>query len=104
MALTSLYDDLASSGRQPATTVLDIVSRTADDDIAALLSVPVGTAVLSVERLRLADGTPLALMHNYLPAGQALLPQRAARKTRWRRPASMSCCAARACSCRRGSR
>jgi GntR family transcriptional regulator len=64
VALTSLFDDLASSGRQPATTVLGITSMTADDDIAALLSVPVGTAVVSLERLRLADGTPLALMHN----------------------------------------
>ena len=69
VALTSLYDDLANSGRQPATTVLAVESLTADDDIAAALSVRAGTQVLSVQRLRLADGTPLALMHNYLPAG-----------------------------------
>src|SRR5580698_8150140 len=69
VALTSLYDDLASSGREPATTVLAIESLSADDEIAAALSVPAGTPVLSVQRLRLADGTPLALMHNYLPAG-----------------------------------
>jgi DNA-binding GntR family transcriptional regulator len=69
VALTSLYDDLADSGRRPVTTVLALESLSADDNVAALLSVPVGTAVLSVERLRLADGTPLALMHNYLPAG-----------------------------------
>jgi DNA-binding GntR family transcriptional regulator len=69
VALTSLYDDLASSGRQPATTVLGVESLLADDEIAAALSVRPGTPVLSVERLRLADGTPLALMHNYLPAG-----------------------------------
>jgi DNA-binding GntR family transcriptional regulator len=69
VALTSLYDDLASTGRQPATSVLAAEDRTADDAIAAVLSVPVGAPVLSVERLRLADGTPLALMHNYLPAG-----------------------------------
>jgi GntR family transcriptional regulator len=69
VALTSLYDDLAASGRQPATTVLDVASLTADDDIAAALSVPVGAPVLSVERLRLADGIPLALMRNYLPDG-----------------------------------
>jgi GntR family transcriptional regulator len=72
VALTSLYDDLASSGRQPATTVLGVTSMTADAEMAALLSVPVGTELLSVDRLRLADGTPLALMHNYLPA--SLLP------------------------------
>jgi len=69
VGLTSLYDDLAASGRQPATTVLAITARSADDQIAAVLSVPAGTAVLAVERLRLADGAPLALMHNYLPSG-----------------------------------
>jgi DNA-binding GntR family transcriptional regulator len=69
VALSSLYDDLANSGRQPATTVLSVDTLPADEQAAALLSVPVGTPVLSVERLRLADGTPLALMHNYLPAG-----------------------------------
>jgi GntR family transcriptional regulator len=68
VALTSLYDDLANNGRQPATTVLGVTSVTADADIARLLSVPAGTEVLSVDRLRLADGTPLALMHNYVPA------------------------------------
>jgi GntR family transcriptional regulator len=69
VALTSLYDDLAANGRQPATTVLATAYLSADDSVAAALSVPAGTEVLSVERLRLADGTPLALMHNYLPAG-----------------------------------
>lgn len=69
VALTSLYDDLSASGRQPATTVLDVAEIKADDRLAAILSLPAGAAVLSVQRLRLADGTPLALMHNYLPAG-----------------------------------
>jgi DNA-binding GntR family transcriptional regulator len=69
VALTSLYDDLSASGRQPATTVLDVTELEADEDIAAVLSIPAGAPVLSMERLRLADGAPLALMHNYLPAG-----------------------------------
>jgi DNA-binding GntR family transcriptional regulator len=69
VALTSLYDDLASTGRHPVTTVLTTKNLTADNSVAAVLSVPVGAPVLSVERLRLADGIPLALMHNYLPAG-----------------------------------
>ncbi|HEX6520828.1 MAG TPA: GntR family transcriptional regulator [Streptosporangiaceae bacterium] len=69
VALTSLYDDLSVSGRRPATKVLDVTEIKADNELAAILSLPAGTAVLSVERLRLADGTPLALMHNYLPAG-----------------------------------
>ncbi|MBV9449763.1 MAG: GntR family transcriptional regulator [Streptosporangiaceae bacterium] len=69
VALTSLYDDLSVSGRRPATKVLGVTETKADDELAAILSLPANAAVLSVERLRLADGTPLALMHNYLPAG-----------------------------------
>ncbi len=69
MALTSLYDDLSANRRHPATTVLAAREIEADDELASVLALPVGAAVLSVERLRLADGTPLAIMHNYLPAG-----------------------------------
>lgn len=69
VALTSLYDDLFVAGRHPATTVLGVTEAEADDELAATLSLPPGSPVLFVERLRLADGTPLALMHNYLPAG-----------------------------------
>jgi DNA-binding GntR family transcriptional regulator len=69
VALTSLHDDLLASGREPATTVLAVTQLEADEALAATLLLSVGAAVLSVERLRLADGTPLALMHNYLPAG-----------------------------------
>jgi GntR family transcriptional regulator len=68
LALSSLYDDLESAQRQPTTAVLAAAEIEADEDIAALLSVSVGTPVLSVERLRSADGTPLAIMHNYVPA------------------------------------
>jgi GntR family transcriptional regulator len=69
VALTSLFDDLSATGRHPETAVLSSAELAADDEVAALLSVPSGASVLSVQRLRLADGTPLALMHNYLPAG-----------------------------------
>ena len=69
VALTSLYDDLSVSGRHPATTVLAAREIRADDELAAVLGLPSGAALLFLERLRLADGTPLAIMHNYLPAG-----------------------------------
>jgi GntR family transcriptional regulator len=68
LALSSLYDDLETTQRSPTTAVLAAEQVEADDDIAALLAIPAGTAVLSVERLRSADGTPLAIMHNYVPA------------------------------------
>jgi DNA-binding GntR family transcriptional regulator len=68
VALTSLHDDLRSSGRHPETTVLSAIESPADAEFAAILAVPAGSPVLSVERLRYADGAPLALMHNYIPA------------------------------------
>jgi DNA-binding GntR family transcriptional regulator len=69
VALTSLYDDLSANHRHPATTVLATSEIEANDELASILSLPSGAAVLSVERLRLADGNPLAIMHNFLPAG-----------------------------------
>lgn len=69
VALTSLYDDLAAIGRHPETKVLSVTENAADDEMASVLALPPGGKVLVVERLRLADGSPLALMHNYLPAG-----------------------------------
>lgn len=69
VALTSLYDDLQASHRHPETTVLAVAEAEADAEIAAALALPQGSPVLSVERLRWADGSPLAIMHNYLPAG-----------------------------------
>jgi DNA-binding GntR family transcriptional regulator len=67
--LTSLYDDLAASGRTPATQVLKAEVSHASDQVAEALLLPERTLVMSLERIRLADGEPMALMHNYLPAG-----------------------------------
>jgi DNA-binding GntR family transcriptional regulator len=67
--LTSLYDDLHRTGQQPRTEVLSIGETTAPDEIAVALSLPGGAPVLAVERLRYAQGEPLAIMRNYLPAG-----------------------------------
>jgi GntR family transcriptional regulator len=76
LALSSLYDDLAQAQRGPATAILAAEQVAADEEVAALLGLGPGAPVLSVERLRSADGTPLALMHNYVPA--ALLAGREA--------------------------
>ncbi|WP_323374021.1 GntR family transcriptional regulator [Plantactinospora alkalitolerans] len=67
LALTSLFDDLASTGRAPTTEVLEFGLGPADQDAATALGVPEGTEVIVVERLRRSDGAPLALMRNYLP-------------------------------------
>ncbi len=69
VALTSLYDDLSETQRHPTTAVLGAEQIEADDELAKILSVAAGSPVLSIERLRSADETPLALMHNFLRAG-----------------------------------
>lgn len=65
--LSSLFDDLTSSGQRPSTVVGSCASVPAGGEVATALGVPPGTAVLAVERLRLARGEPLALLHNWLP-------------------------------------
>src|SRR6201981_689312 len=67
--LTSLYDDLVASGRTPATRVLKAEVSHASEQVAQALQLPERTLVMSLERIRLADGEPMALMHNHLPAG-----------------------------------
>jgi DNA-binding GntR family transcriptional regulator len=66
--LTSLYDDLAKTGRTPGTRVLSFAVKAVPDAVALELSLPEGTDVYVFERLRYAEGEPLALMCNYVPA------------------------------------
>ncbi|MET8150978.1 GntR family transcriptional regulator [Actinoplanes sp. NPDC049668] len=65
--LSSLYDDLVGSGREPRTEVLDLRVIPAPADAAAALGLDPGTEVTWIERLRYAGGEPLALMHNAIP-------------------------------------
>ncbi len=67
--LTSLYDDLAAAGRSPDTKVIRNEVTHATDAVAAALQLPEPAMVVSLERIRLADGEPIALMHNFLPTG-----------------------------------
>ena len=64
--LTSLYDDLRREGRHPTTTILrhELVT---DERAATALDLESDTPVLLVVRLRTADETPIAFMHNWLP-------------------------------------
>ncbi|HEV2537631.1 MAG TPA: GntR family transcriptional regulator [Streptosporangiaceae bacterium] len=65
--LTSLYDDLAKTGRAPATKVASFRTEAADEALAAKLGIAAGTPVYVFERLRYADAEPLALMRNHVP-------------------------------------
>jgi DNA-binding GntR family transcriptional regulator len=68
LELTSLFEDLSRSDREPSTQVLSYGITPADSAVAYGLGVEEGAPVLVIERLRLARGEPLAIMHNGLPA------------------------------------
>lgn len=65
--LTSLYEDLQSSGQAPTTEVLAHRRVSADELVAERLGLPPGTEVVHIERLRRARGVPLAILRNWLP-------------------------------------
>ncbi|MGP8000670.1 MAG: GntR family transcriptional regulator [Streptosporangiaceae bacterium] len=67
--LSSLWDDLASRGQQPTTTVLANTAEQASAEVARQLGVAEGTPVTVLDRLRFARGEPLARLRNYLPPG-----------------------------------
>jgi DNA-binding GntR family transcriptional regulator len=66
--LTSLHDYLAASGRVPTTQVLRNEVGHASEAVASALHLPERALVICLERIRLADGEPIALMRNHLPA------------------------------------
>jgi DNA-binding GntR family transcriptional regulator len=82
MDLTSLFDDLARSDQKPTTRVLDRELVAAPTAVAERLGVPAGTQVLHLERVRSARDEPLAVMHNWLPAGLAPVLSAEALETR----------------------
>lgn len=66
MALTSLHDDLVDAGQHPSTELLDYRIDVPGDEVAEAMGLARGAAVLTMRRLRSADGEPLALMTNYV--------------------------------------
>ena len=67
VGLTSLYDDLASTGQRPQTRVLRNEVTEAPDSVAAELGIAPGSPVVQLVRVRLASGEPLAILCNWLP-------------------------------------
>lgn len=64
--LSSLFDDLAASGREPVTTVLRHHRAAADAHVADALGVAPGTEVVHIERCRSVGVQPLAILRNWL--------------------------------------
>jgi DNA-binding GntR family transcriptional regulator len=69
LELTSLFDDLAAADHRPSTQVLGLQDIAAEAHVATALSITRGSTVTHVERLRLQQGEPLAIMRNWIPAG-----------------------------------
>jgi DNA-binding GntR family transcriptional regulator len=67
VALTSLHDDLTAAGRKPQTQVLRYDPAHVDRHAARALGTPADEPLVYCERLRLADGQPLAILRNWLP-------------------------------------
>ncbi|MHC5903689.1 GntR family transcriptional regulator [Streptomyces sp. S6] len=67
LELSSLYDDLTTAGQAPTTVVTRNETLPAPANIAAALSVPEGSDVTHIERLRATHGQPVAYLSNYLP-------------------------------------
>lgn len=78
MALTSLHDDLIRSGQNSTTRVLEHRIAPGDPDVTRTLGLPAGAMVLTLRRLRLAGGEPMAILNNHLPAALAPDPDRLA--------------------------
>lgn len=65
-SMASVYDDLRERGLDPRTKVLAMRTTSADERLASELHIEQGTPIVSLDRLRLAGGRPVALMHNEL--------------------------------------
>lgn len=66
--LTSLFDDLSRAGQDPTTQLLDYRVGVADSEVVSELNLSADHEVVTIQRLRCANGEPLAVMTNYLPA------------------------------------
>ncbi|GAA4401159.1 GntR family transcriptional regulator [Tsukamurella soli] len=78
--LTSLFEDLAASGRAPSTALLDYRLGRPEEEIADELGVEHDAQVVSMRRLRSADDEPIAILTNHVPAEFAPAPDELERK------------------------
>lgn len=66
--LTSFSREMRDRGLVPATVVLSATEEPAGDDVAYALRIRPGRAVIRAERLRTADGTPMAYEVGHYPS------------------------------------
>lgn len=68
LTIYSFDDDMRRLGKNPQTEVLDFLGLAANEKLAGLFDIPAGAPVYRIIRLRAADGEPMLLETNYLPA------------------------------------
>ena len=68
LELASYTQGMRAHGLHPQTRILDTSYVPADAELAGLLAIPLGSRVLRVHRLRLADGEPMSTDTSHLPA------------------------------------
>jgi GntR family transcriptional regulator len=67
LQLSSYTEDMRAQGREPSSKLLDVSEFPADPELARLLAIRQGAKVLRLQRLRLADGEPMAIETTHLP-------------------------------------
>jgi GntR family transcriptional regulator len=70
LQLSSYTEDMRAQGREPSSQLIDISEIPAEGELTTLLGVRSGAKVLRMQRLRLADGEPMALETTHLPLGR----------------------------------
>ena len=70
LQLSSYTHDVLARGQEPASVLLALTTERADDTLAVALGVRRGGRVVALERLRLADGEPMAIERTYLSAAR----------------------------------
>lgn len=66
-SLTGLHEDVSARGGALRSDVRELTVRPASSEVASALDLAEGDPVISLERLRYADGEPWVLTHTYLP-------------------------------------
>jgi GntR family transcriptional regulator len=70
LQLSSYTEDMRAQGREPSSQLIDISEIPAEGELTTLLGIRSGAKVLRMQRLRLADGEPMALETTHLPLGR----------------------------------
>lgn len=67
LGFMSFTEEMRTRGLEPSSRVLEFKTEIADAAISAQLNLPVGSQVIFLKRVRLANGEPMALERCYLP-------------------------------------